>query len=64
MSMGSKVYPTDGEGMPVCARPTDGEQACLRTVSIPGTPCHEHRGRSPIEAESVFWGPSNPQWSL
>ena len=62
--MGSKVYPTDEEGEPVCARPAKDGRPCLKAVLVPGTPCHEHCGLSPIEAERVSWSPSNPQWSL
>ena len=62
-SMASGTYPTNEDGSPVCARPTpDG--ACLHEVSVPGAPCVDHRGHSPVEAEEVVWRPRDPEWTL
>lgn len=62
--MGRTVYPTDEDGVPICARPADDGLPCLEPVLVPGTPCHDHRGLSPIEAERVVWSRPDPQWSL
>ncbi len=60
--MASTVYPT-ADGRPVCARPTD-KGPCLHEVSVPGAPCRDHRGLSPVDTDPVSWEPADPQWSL
>ena len=60
--MASTVCPTN-EGTPVCARPTE-DGPCLHEVSVPGAPCHDHTGLSPVEADPITWEPLDPQWSL
>ncbi|EMA47542.1 hypothetical protein C449_01211 [Halococcus saccharolyticus DSM 5350] len=62
--MGSGTYPTNESGAPVCARPGEDEQPCLQEVSVPGAPCEDHRGRSPMFDERVIWRPRDPQWTL
>ena len=62
--MGSETYPTNANGVPVCARPTQDGGPCLHEVAVPGTPCAEHRGRSPMDDERVVWRPRNPRWTL
>ncbi len=62
--MGSETYPTNEEGMPVCARPTEDGTPCLCEVAVPGTPCAEHRGQSPMATEGIVWRPRDPRWTL
>lgn len=62
--MGSETYPTNENGKPVCARPDEDGHPCLHEVMIPGMPCAEHRGRSPMLADPVDWRPRDPQWTL
>jgi hypothetical protein len=62
--MGSGTYPTNENGIPVCARPTEDGQPCLHEVMVPGAPCEEHRGRSPMDDEPIVWRPRDPQWTL
>jgi hypothetical protein len=62
--MGSETYPTNQNGAPVCARPTEDERPCLHEVMVPGAPCEDHRGRSPMFGERIVWRPPDPQWTL
>jgi len=64
LRMGSETYPTNENGTPVCARPTDEGEPCFRPVAVPGAPCADHRGESPMDDERVVWRPQDPDWSL